>query len=164
MTRYGLHNRVQPAGHIHLPVRFDLENIQFREVHAVQGWLVAVSGFPWNWKRSDPGSVDATPMHARWLESCLQLRNKNSSENARRFLLKYGQFRYGYLTRSMKAHEWHPLVPAHVKKDLIALITPGEYWEMLLESDFWDEWKLLELFAEISSQLFFGANPIRFSA
>lgn len=103
-------------------------------------------------------------MHARWLESCLQLRNENSSENARRFLLKYGQFRHGYLTRSMKAHEWHPLVPSHVKKDLIALITPGEYWEMLLESDFWDEWKLLELFAEISSQLFVGANPIRFSA
>jgi len=154
-------------GGLILPVKFRTSIGLFDDVFVVGRWLIGYRQqvHPALWRSLEV--LDTAEGQRAWLESCFQMQKEQSPETARRFLEKNGQFRSTFPL----AH--NPVVGV---RDVLRSQSPLSEEEreklrreigkeqgsptLILESDFWAEWNLLESVAEIAGKTATGQNPI----
>src|SRR5260221_4660695 len=156
--------RLEPTWALNLPIKFVSQITLYDEVWAMGPWLICVE------KHSERTRAELEPAQkqSRWLESCFAMQRERNPRSAANFLSKYGQFRSEEPLLQNTRQDWRRL-----KRNGRSLFEKGE-WQALSAcfsqetdkltliaiTDFWQEWNLLEIIAEIAGKLTRQTNPI----
>jgi hypothetical protein len=160
------HKEVSPqvAKALTLPVMFRIKITAYERVLRVGRWFVALDA------KDEPSNTMQIESQGRWLESCFEMQRDRNSSTALEFLLKYGNFRPSPPALTSGRVPWQ-LIQARSKH-----LFEAQEWRQLNSAgfsdmstitiirvvDFWQEWKLLELIAEIAGNLTRRTSPILF--
>lgn len=150
-----------------LPVVFRASIPTHTDVFLIGRWLIGYREKPIAPEWRELEFLRSAEGQRAWLESCFRMLKERSPEQARSFVLKYGQFQPS-VPRWQTTRAVHDVICAanspmseEERAQLRTAIGTDAGWITIVSlSDFWNEWQLLEYLAEIAGKVAAKRNPI----